>query len=504
MSSAAPVVSAHGLVRRFPGVVALDGADLELFPGEVLGLVGKNGAGKSTLIKVLAGVEKPDEGELRIDGEPVGGTYAPHIAHRHGLAFVHQELGNFPGLTVAENVALGTRYPRRAGVLVSHRKLRRRVAEVLAGLEAHIDPDAPAEELTSVEQRVVMIARALYHQARVLVLDEPSVSLTAEEVGHLHAIVRGLRDQGRTVVYVSHRLNEVISLTDRVVVLQDGRVTLERATESLDEAALVEAIAGASEREREVAPPPARTGEPLLRVRGLARPPRVFDVGFDVHAGEILGIAGLVGSGRTEVARMIFGADRPASGTIEIAGSPLRARTPVDAIRAGIALLPEDRRHEGLVLDFSVRENITLASLGKHRSGPLPLPRRGSERRAAHEMIERLAIRTPSDEQIVRRLSGGSQQKVVVAKWLQRAERVMIFDEPTQGVDVGTKAEIFALIRTIADSGRAAIVISSDFAELVGLCSRVVALREGRVSGTVEGDEITEEALVRLAYAAAA
>jgi ABC-type sugar transport system ATPase subunit len=504
MTAPAPLVSAHGLVQRYPGVVALDGADLDLYPGEVVGLVGKNGAGKSTLIKVLAGVQKPDEGDLRIDGEPVGSAYAPHVAHRHGLAFVHQELGNFPGLTVAENVALGSRYPRRAAVLVSHRTLRRRVAEVLAGLEADIDPDAPAEDLTSVQQRVVMIARALYHQARVLVLDEPSVSLTAEEVGHLHAIVRGLREQGRTVVYVSHRLNEVISLTDRVIVLQDGRVTLERATQNLDEGALVEAIAGTSEREHEVAPRPARTGEPLLRVRGLARPPRVFDVGFDVYAGEILGIAGLVGSGRTEVARMIFGADRPASGTIEIAGSRLRARTPVDAIRAGIALLPEDRRHEGLVLDFSVRENITLASLGKHRSGPLPIPRRSSERRAAHEMIERLAIRTPGDEQIVRRLSGGSQQKVVVAKWLQRAERLMIFDEPTQGVDVGTKAEIFSLIRAIADSRRAAIVISSDFAELVGLCSRVVALREGRVSGTVAGDEITEEALVRLAYAAAA
>jgi ribose transport system ATP-binding protein len=505
MTAPIPVVAAHGLVKRFPGVVALDGAELELFEGEVLGLVGKNGAGKSSLIKVLAGVEKPDEGELRIDGEPVGSSYAPHIAHRHGLAFVHQELGNFPGLTVAENVGLGTRYPRRAGVLVSHRRLRRKVAGVLAELEADIDPDVPAEGLTSVQQRVVMIARALYHEARVLVLDEPSVSLAAEEIDHLHAIVRGLRERGQSVVYVSHRLNEIVALTDRVVVLQDGRVSLERATRDLDEAALVEAIAGPTAHRDERRPPrPPRDETPLLRVHGLARPPRVFDVSFDLRAGEILGIAGLVGSGRTEVARMIFGADRPAAGTVEIEGRVLIARTPVHAIRAGIALLPEDRRHEGLVLDFSVRENVTLASLGKHRAGWLPLPRRSSESRATAEMIDRLAITTPGVEQQVRRLSGGNQQKVVLAKWLQRAERVLIFDEPTQGVDVGAKEEIFALIRGIADSGRAAIVISSDFAELVGLCTRVVALREGRVSGTVEGDEITEEALVRLAYAAAA
>jgi ribose transport system ATP-binding protein len=397
MSARVPVVAAHGLVQRFPGVVALDGADLELFEGEVLGLVGKNGAGKSSLIKVLAGVEKPDEGELRIDGEPVGSGFAPHVAHRHGLAFVHQELGNFPGLTVAENVGLGTRYPRRAGILVSHHRLRQKVAGVLAELEADIDPDAPAESLTSVQQRVVMIARALYHEARVLVLDEPSVSLAAEEIAHLHAIVRGLRERGRSVVYVSHRLNEIVALTDRVVVLQDGRVSLERATRDLDEAALVEAIAGPAAHSDEPPPPrPPRDETPLLRVRGLARPPRVFDVSFDVHAGEILGIAGLVGSGRTEVARMVFGADRPAAGAVEIDGRPLKARTPADAIRAGIALLPEDRRHEGLVLDFSVRENVTLASLGKHRTGPLPLPSRGSERQATAEMIGRLGITTPA------------------------------------------------------------------------------------------------------------
>ncbi len=505
-----PVVSARALVKAYPGVVALDHASLDLHAGEVLGLVGKNGAGKSSLIKVLAGVSHPDAGELLIDGQSVLHGWSTHAAHRLGLAFVHQELGNFPALTVAENVAVGSRWPRRAGLLVARGELRRRVAEVLAELESEIDPDAHAGDLTSVEQRVVMIARALYHRARVLVLDEPSVSLTVEEIGHLHAIVRRLRDRGQSVVYVSHRLGEIVSLTDRVVVMQDGRVTLERATADLDEAQLVEAIAGPAAGTAAARPPspaPARDphASPLLRVRGLARPPRVHDVGFDLHAGEILGIAGLVGSGRTEVARMVFGADKPAAGTIEVAGEALRARTPVDAIAAGIALLPEDRRHEGLVLDFDVRENITLASLHHHRMARLlPLPRRAGERRAAQEMIERLAIRTPSEAQEVRRLSGGNQQKVVLAKWLQRSERVLIFDEPAQGVDVGAKEEMFSLVRAIAAEGRAAIVISSDYSELVGLCTRVIALREGRVSGELAGEEITEEALVRLSYAAAA
>ena len=499
----APVVEVRDLFKRYPGVVALNGASLTVASGEVLGLVGKNGAGKSSLIKVLAGVQRPDEGEVLIDGEPVGAGYAPHVAHRMGLAFVHQELGNVPALTVAENVALGTRFPRRGKLFIAHRALHRRVREVLDDLEADIAPEAMAGDLTAVEQRVVMIARALFHRSRVLVLDEPSVSLSAEEIGHLHAIVRRLRDRDQSVIYVSHRLDEILSLTDRVVVMQDGAVTLTTDTEHLDEPALIEAIAGPAV-ERPSPPPPAQHAAgttPLLRVRKLRRAPRVEDVSFDLHEGEILGIAGLVGSGRTEVARMLFGVDTPGDGTIEIDGKQLRARSPRDGIRAGVALLPEDRRHEGLVLDSSVRENITLASLGLHRTGRLPVPRVASERRAAETAIERLAIRTPGDGQAVKRLSGGNQQKVVLAKWLERNERVLIFDEPTQGVDVGTKAEIYTLIRELAASGRAAIVISSDFSELVGLCHRVIALREGRVTGEVAGSAVTEDSLVRLAYA---
>ncbi len=304
-----------------------------------------------------------------------------------------------------------------------------------------------------------MIARALYHRARLLVLDEPSTALTGREIEQLHTIARQLRDDGASILYVSHRLEEILSLTDRVAVMRDGRVILERPTRELSHRELVEAIAGgatpaagADRTRAEFETPPAKS-IPLLSVRHLTRPPVVEDVSFDLYAGEILGLAGLTGSGRTEVARMLSGADRATAGSVEVSGRELRLRSPADAIRAGIALLPEDRRYEGLVLDFGVRENVTLASLPEHRQGRLPLASRRSEAAATEEMVSRLAIQTPTIEQQVRRLSGGNQQKVVVAKWLVRHGqlKVLIFDEPTQGVDVGAKEEIFRLIRQIAD-----------------------------------------------------
>jgi ribose transport system ATP-binding protein len=501
--SSQPLVEARGLVKWYPGVRALGGVDFEARPGEIIGLVGKNGAGKSSLIKIVAGAEKPDEGDLLIAGEPPPIVYGPHDAHRLGLAFVHQELGNFPELTVAENVAIGTRFPRSGGVLVSRRKLNAHVKRVLDELGAEIPPERLVAGLTAVQQRLVMIARALYHDARVLFLDEPSVSLTIAEIAHLHRIVRSLRDQGRSIVYVSHRLHEIASLTDRVVVMQDGLVILEHATEDIDEQVLMDAIAGPAptapangRREQTTAEAP-----PILSVNGIGRPPAVSDVSLELRPGEILGIAGLVGSGRTELVRLICGADRPAYGTIEIDGKPVRVRNPVDAIRHGIALLPEDRRHEGLVATFSVRENITLPALAWHRLARLlPFPNRGSERKVAQTMVSRLDIATPDVEREVRRLSGGSQQKVVLAKWLHRSGRLLLFDEPTQGVDVGAKAEIFSLMRDLAAEGKGIILICSDFAELALVCTRVVAIQEGSVSGELRGPEITEDAMIRLAY----
>ena len=498
-----PLVELRDVVKTFPGVVALAGVDFRLAAGEIVGLVGKNGAGKSSLIKVVAGVEKPDSGELLFMGRPPPVGYGPHQAHQLGLAFVHQELGNFAELSVAENVAIGSRFPRWVGPLVSRKALNTRVGMVLDELEAGIDPTRPMTGLTAVQQRLVMIARALYHDARVLFLDEPSVSLTIEEIAQLHRIARQLRERGHSIVYVSHRLNEIVALTDRVVVMQDGRVSLERDTHEITERSLVDTIAGSEAVVERAAVPPVRTQAepPLLAVKGLSRPPTVADISFELYPGEILGFAGLVGSGRTETARMICGADKPSSGSIEVDGRKVRFRDPVDAVHRGIALLPEDRRHEGLVLNFGVRENITLTSLGSHRLvRALPFPRRSSERRAAAGIASRLDITPPGLEREVRRLSGGNQQKVVLAKWLHRSGRVLIFDEPTQGVDVGAKLEIFALIRELAGEGKGIIVICSDFAELEAVCTRIVVIREGSVAGELTAGEITEEALIRLAY----
>lgn len=500
---AEPLISVRGLVRRYPGVLALDGVDLDIGKGEVIGLVGKNGAGKSTLIRILAGVERPDAGEIRIDGDPLPPAYGPSAAHALGMAFMHQELANVPELTVAENIALGSAFPRRFGAFVDWRRLDAQVSATLAELDPTIEPRSRVAELTTVQQRLVMIARALYHNARLLVLDEPSTSLTETEIAQLHRTVRLMRDSGRTVIYVSHRLREIVDLTDRIVVMQDGRVTLERPTTGTSEAMIVAAIAGMSaDHDRKSRPDTLRRpGDALMRVRGLSRRDAVRDVSFDLGQGEILGIAGLVGSGRTELVRLIAGADRPCAGAVEIAGRSVAPGSPRAAMRAGIVLLPEDRRHQGLVLGMSVRENVTLSSLHRHRRNSLPVINRHSERDATVSLIKGLSIRTPGPEQEVRLLSGGNQQKVVLAKWLARDNKVLIFDEPTQGIDVHAKDEIFALIRSVVAEGRSAIVISSDFSELVALSDRIVVLREGAVVGELRGDEIHEPAIVRMAYA---
>jgi ABC-type sugar transport system ATPase subunit len=506
-ASRTPLVEMKGLVKQFPGVLAVDGADLEIYPREVLGLVGKNGAGKSTMIKMLAGAERPDAGEIVLDGAPLPEHYGPHSAHHLGLAFMHQELQTVPLLSVTENVALGARFPRRAGVSIAWRSLRRSVASVLAELDADIDLTARLGELSQAQQRLVMIARALYHRAKVLVLDEPSASLSDVEVGHLHAVVRRLRDGGTAVVYVSHRLREIVELTDRVVVMRDGRVVLERPTAGLDHRQLVDAIVGdretrtGIEERRERARSGPSLGGEILRVRDLTRPGTAGGVDFEVRAGEILGLGGLVGSGRSELVRMLAGVDPMAAGRIEVKGRPAAVRSPRHARKAGIALLPEDRRNEGLVLDFSVRENVTLASLSRFRTAGLPMPSRSRERAATREMIERLDIRTSSTETKVGTLSGGNQQKVVLARWLELPVDVFVFDEPTAGIDVHAKAELFSLIEDLADAQKGVILITSDFAELVAICDRVIVLREGRVTGAVAGEEITEQAIVELCYA---
>jgi ribose transport system ATP-binding protein len=503
-----PFLLARGLVKRYPGVTALAGADGALSAGLVLGLVGKNGAGKSTLIKILAGAAQPDEGEIIVDGERTE-IHTPHHATALGFAFVHQELSDVPNLSVAENVELGLGYPRRLGVLVNQGRLRAKVRAVLERLGAHdIDPKTPVGSLSVAQQRLVMIARGIAADARLLVLDEPTASLSSEEIEHLHRVVKGLAASGVAVIYVTHRLDEIFEVTDHVAVMRDGRVVFAGPTRSVDMAMLIAHITGTAEvavEQRRPRVAGAALGEEVLRVEGLGLPDVVEDVSFSVRAGELLGIAGLVGAGRTELVRLIFGADRRAAGRIFVRGREVSIRSPVDARRHGIVLLPEDRRRQGAVLDFSVRKNITLSVLPRFRlAGPIPIPRVRRERTASQELVSRLNIKVGRLEQPVRFLSGGNQQKVVLAKWLATGADVFIFDEPTHGIDVEGKEEVYRLMEELALAGHAVIFISSEFTELVGACNRALVMREGRIVDELEGSALTDAALVERCYAGAA
>lgn len=500
-----PFLVGRGLVKRYPGTLALDRADGEIRRGVVLGLLGKNGAGKSTLIKLFAGAVQPDEGELVIDGEPTV-LHGPHDAARLGLAFVHQELTDVPNLTVAENIELGQGYPKYAGILVNRRALRRRALEVLDELDAQIDPAALLARLSTAQRRLVMIARGLAANARLLVLDEPTVALTDEEAGRLHKVVRGLRDRGVAVIYVTHRLEEALKVTDRVAVMRDGRVVFAARTSSTTREQLIHHIVGPSgvlERDRCRPRKGSISSRELMRVEGLSRTGVIEDASFSLHAGEIVGIAGLVGAGRTELARLLFGADRPSSGRVWIRGRQQRISTPRDAMAAGIVLLPEDRLHQGTIGTFSVRKNITLPTLDSCRVwSPLPIPSRHRERSVAGELIRQLDIKVSDAEHPIRYLSGGNQQKVVLAKWLRSGADIFIFDEPTQGIDVGGKEEVYRLLRDLSHDGKGVILISSEFSELVSNCNRALVMSEGRIVGELQGDQMTESALLEQCYAA--
>lgn len=505
-SGSTPWLELSGITKRYPGVVAVEDLTLSFRPGETVGLVGKNGAGKSSLIKIMAGALRPDAGSITLDGMELE-LHQPRDASAAGLAFVHQDLYDAANLTVAENVMLGLGYPRKLGVLVDWKRLNQRAAEVMQRLEVDIDPRAVVGDLSVAKQRMVVIARGLAQQARMVVLDEPTASLTDEEIQHLFTVVRRLRSEGIAVVYVSHRLEEIFEITERVVVMLNGRVVADQPTEMLDRRSLIAHITGhddaetATERRKNRGVGGRPDSETVLEAIDISAPTGVRGCSFDLRAGEILGLAGLVGAGRTELVRAIFGADRRTAGTIRVRGEAVSIKTPEVAMAHGLALLPEDRKAQGNVMEFSVRQNITLASLHHHRVAPrVVVPSGQSERDKATSMIDRLHIKTPHDRQQVKMLSGGNQQKVVIAKWLAQGADILIFDEPTHGVDVEGKEEIYSIVEELAAIGKSVIFISSEFSELVGVCHRVVVMQEGTIVGSVEGDEITEQAIVELCY----
>jgi ABC-type sugar transport system ATPase subunit len=499
-----PLVSILGLVKRYPGVLAVDGATFDIPREQIVGLVGKNGAGKSTVIKILAGAVQPDAGEILVDGQ-VAAVTDPRHAEALGFGFMHQELEQFPLMSVAENVTMGSNIPRRAGMLVSWRTMHEQARQMLEDLDPTIDPRAAIDHLSIAQKRVVMIARALLARARLLVLDEPTTSLTDEEIKHLHSVCRKVRERGGTVLYVSHRLDEILSLTDTVIVMRDGQLVTSGPTAQTDRSKLIAAITGtgsgqsASERRRARGISGRPEGEEILRVSEIESD-AVAKLSFDLRAGEVLGIGGLVGAGRTELVRLIYGADPRAGGQVFVAGRPVDTTSPPKALAAGIVLLPEDRRHEGMVLDFNLRENITLSSLWRFCRPGTPFPNRERERGAARKMVERLSIRTSGVDAPIRHLSGGNQQKVVLAKWLERGAQVFIFDEPTAGIDVEAKEEIYKLVEDLAKEGRGLIFISSEFSEMVAVCNRVIVLQEGRLVGELDGDAVTERNIIELCY----
>lgn len=487
-----PLLRMEGITKSFSGVSVLRGVDLDLRAGEVLALLGENGAGKSTLIKVLAGAHVPDAGTIAIEGR-VTPMRSPIEARRAGVAVIYQEFNLVPGLTAAENIFLG----QERGPWLRHGAERRRAAELFGRIGVAIDPDMPCHCLSIAQQQVVEIAKALAADARILVLDEPSATLTPQEVERLFAVMRDLQAQGLGLIYISHRLVEIDAIAQRVLVLRDGEVVGTRQVGQVDRDQLIEMMVGRRlDQEfprRQVSP-----GEPRLVVSNLRRGVAVRDVSFSIRRGEVLGLTGLVGSGRTETARLIFGADRAEAGRIELDGRLLHIASPRDAIRAGIALLTEDRKGQGLVVAHSARDNFGLPNL--HHWSRLGWLSSGGERQAFAGYIDSLRIRLASPEQPARTLSGGNQQKVVLAKWLEQHGEVLLFDEPTRGIDVGAKYEIYQLINALAAQGKAILLISSELPEVLGMADRILVMHEGRITGEIiEGRTATQEQIMRLA-----
>jgi len=494
--SAIPLFSMRGIRKSFPGVQALRGVDLDVHAGEVLALLGENGAGKSTLMKVLGGAHRADAGVLEMDGAEVS-FGSPQEARAAGIAVIYQEFNLVPELTAAENIFLGQE-ATRAG-FVARGEERRRTADLFRRLGVAIDLDTPCSRLTTAQQQLVEIARALARDTRIIVMDEPTAALTAGEVSRLFEIIHDLKSRGIAVIYISHRLDEIFALADRVVVLRDGRNVGTRPIGGLERKQLIEMMVG-----RELADEyPRRTAAPgpvRLVVSGLCRGKAVRDVSFTVRAGEILAIAGLVGAGRTETLRLIFGADKRHAGDIILDGCKLDIRSPRDAIAAGIGLLTEDRKLQGLVLGQSVRENFALPNLGTLSRFAFVDGRR--EREAFGRHADQLRIKVPHEEERARNLSGGNQQKVVLAKWLERDCEVLFFDEPTRGIDVGARHEIYLLMNELAARGKAIVMVSSELPEVLGLADRILVMHEGRITGEIaSGPTVTQEEIMRLAMA---
>jgi ABC-type sugar transport system ATPase subunit len=492
-SAAAPrqVLLARGVTKSFPGVLALDNVDFDVREGEVTALLGENGAGKSTLIKLMAGFYAPDRGEISVDGRKLHPD--PAEAHRIGVATIHQDAHLVPAMSVAENIILG-RWPTSYGFLGAGRQ-RQLALDALARVAPHLNPATPAGRLSAADQQLVEIARAISEDSKVLVMDEPTTSLSPPEIDRLFNLVKDLKAKGLGVVFVSHWLEEVFRIADRVTVLRDGRLVGTRTISDLDHDKVIRMMVGREVREAVADKRPI--GGVVLSVKNLNRENVLTDISFDVRAGEIVGMSGLVGAGRSELAAAIFGIDPYHAGSVEVDGVPITPNNPAAAIEAGIGLVPEDRRRQALVSLLSVRTNITLSFLNRLTSwGFLSV---SQEERIAEREIKALSVKTPSSKTRVSTLSGGNQQKVVLARWLARNPKVLILDEPTKGIDVGAKAEISELVLRLARGGMGIFLISSELPEILALSDRILVMRAGRITASLSRDQATSEVIMSYA-----
>ena len=490
------LVQMAGIEKNFPGVHALNNCSFELLRGEVHGLIGENGAGKSTLMKVLAGIHEKDTGTIRVGGEIVE-IHSARQAQNLGISIIHQELNLIKHLTAAQNMFIGREQKQGLRFLVDDAEINRKAEELFKRINLDIDPRVKVSELTVAQQQMIEIAKALSFNADVLIMDEPTSALSDTEIAELFKVIQDLRNQGKGIVYISHRMDELHRICDRVTVMRDGRYIATSPMKDITTEQIITQMVGREIYESHHSHGDTSKNEVILEVKHLTRGRVVQDVSFDLHKGEILGFAGLMGAGRTEAMRLIFGADRMERGEILVKGKKVVIKQPQDAVRHGIGYLSEDRKRFGLALGMSVKVNTVMASLKNFlKHGVIDEEK---AKKVAQEYVERLNTKTPSVEQLAKNLSGGNQQKVVIGKWLVRNSDILIFDEPTRGIDVGAKSEIYKLLNELADQGKSIIMISSDLPEILRMSHRIAVMCEGRITAVLNAEESTQEKIMHYA-----
>ncbi|MCL1928211.1 MAG: sugar ABC transporter ATP-binding protein [Treponema sp.] len=488
------LVEMKGIDKQFPGVKALNDCSFRLKPGEVHGLVGENGAGKSTLMKVLSGIYRKDKGTILVNGEDVDFHNAKQALLK-GVSIIHQELNLMRHLTAAQNIFIGREQKKGIKILVDDGEINRKSAELFKLINLNLDPAIQVSNLTVAQQQMIEIAKALSHNSEVLIMDEPTSALSESEIEELFKVIRNFREQGKGIVYISHRMDELHQICDTVTVMRDGRYIATTPMKNITTEQIISQMVGREIYESHHPHGDTMQNEVVLEAKKLCRGRMVKDVSFELHKGEILGFAGLLGAGRTETMRLIFGADKREKGEIFVKGKPENIKHPKDAVRLGIGYLSEDRKLFGLALNMSVRANTVMASLAKFIN-PLGMVNNQKEKETTKEYVKKLNTKTPSIDQLAKNLSGGNQQKVVVGKWLVRDCDVLIFDEPTRGIDVGAKSEIYKLLNELSDQGKAIIMISSELPEILRMSHRIVVMCEGKVTAVMKNEDSTQEKIM--------